>query len=255
MNKRKLILISNDDGYSAKGINALVEYLRDLADIIVCAPSGPRSGFSRSFSISNYFTIEKLKEADGLQVWSCTGSPVDCIKIALSEICERKPDLVIGGINHGNNSSINAHYSGTIGVALEGCVKGIPSIAFSLCNDDLDADFSGMKEGIRSITQHVLENGLPKGVLLNVNYPDTNELKGIRACRMGLSHWPHEIHKRVRHDGVTEYCVSYEYHNDEPEATDTDAWALDNGYVAITPTTIDVTDYEFENNLLNNIKI
>ena len=255
MNKRKLILISNDDGYSAKGINALVEYLRDLADIIVCAPSGPRSGFSRSFSISNYFTIEKLKEADGLQVWSCTGSPVDCIKIALSEICERKPDLAIGGINHGNNSSINAHYSGTIGVALEGCVKGIPSIAFSLCNDDLDADFSAMKEGIRSITQHVLENGLPKGVLLNVNYPDTNELKGIRVCRMGLSHWPHEIHKRVRHDGVTEYCVSYEYHNDEPEATDTDAWALDNGYVAITPTTIDVTDYEFENNLLNNIKI
>lgn len=162
---------------------------------------------------------------------------------------------MIGGINHGNNSSINAHYSGTIGVALEGCVKGIPSIAFSLCNDDLDADFSTMKEGIRSITQYVLENGLPQGVLLNVNYPDTNDLKGMRVCRMGLSHWPHEIHKRVRNNGKTEYCVSYEYHNDEPEATDTDAWALDNGYVAITPTTIDVTDYDFVNNLLNNIKI
>ena len=253
MADRKLILISNDDGVSAKGINSLVEYIKDLADIIVCAPSGPRSGFSRSFSISKYFQISKLSEEEGLQVWSCTGTPVDCVKIAISEICIRKPDLVIGGINHGNNSSINAHYSGTVGTVLEGCVKGIPSVAFSLCNDDLDADFSAMKNGIRNIVQKVLDEGLPKGVFLNVNYPDGKELKGVKFCRMGLSHWPNEIHKRIRKDGCIEYCVSYEYHNDEPDATDTDAWALDHGYVAITPTTIDVTHYQFDN--LKNINI
>ena len=253
MANRKMILISNDDGYSAKGIKSLTEYICDLADIIVCAPSGPRSGFSRSFSISNYFQIEKLKEEDGLQIWSCTGTPVDCVKIAISEILDRKPDLVIGGINHGNNSSINAHYSGTVGVVLEGCVKGIPSVAFSLCNDDFDADFSAMREGIRNIVQNVLDEGLPKGVFLNVNYPDVKELKGVKICRMGLSHWPNEIHKRTKTDGGIEYRVSYEYHNDEPDATDTDAWALDNGYVAITPTTIDVTHYQFDN--LKNITI
>ena len=253
MANRKMILISNDDGYSAKGIKSLTEYICDLADIIVCAPSGPCSGFSRSFSISNYFQIEKLKEEDGLQIWSCTGTPVDCVKIAISEICDRKPDLVIGGINHGNNSSINAHYSGTVGVVLEGCVKGIPSVAFSLCNDDFDADFSAMREGIRNIVQNVQDEGLPKGVFLNVNYPDVKELKGVKIFRMGLSHWPNEIHKRTKTDGGIEYRVSYEYHNDEPDATDTDAWALDNGYVAITPTTIDVTHYQFDN--LKNITI
>ena len=230
MANRNLILISNDDGYSAKGINSLTEYIRDLADIIVCAPSGPRSGFSRSFSISDYFQIEKLKEENGLQIWSCTGTPVDCVKIAISEICDRKPDLVIGGINHGNNSSINAHYSGTVGVVLEGCVKGVPSVAFSLCNDDLDADFSAMRDGIRNIVQKVLDEGLPKGVFLNVNYPDVKELKGVKVCRMGLSHWPNEIHKRTRLDGGLEYCVSYEYHNDAPDAPDTYASALDKGY-------------------------
>lgn len=188
-----------------------------------------------------------------MQIWSCTGTPVDCVKIAISEICNRKPGLVIGGINHGNNSSINAHYSGTVGVVLEGCVKDIPSVAFSLCNDDLDADFSAMHTGIRNIVQKVLEEGLPKGVFLNVNYPDVKELNGVKVCRMGLSHWPNEIHKRTRPDGGIEYCVSYEYHNDEPDATDTDAWALDNGYVAITPTTIDVTHCQFDN--LNNITI
>lgn len=246
MANRKLILISNDDGYAAKGLNSLIDYIRDLADVIVCAPTGPRSGYSRSFSITNHFEIEKLKDECGLQVWSCTGTPVDCIKIAVSEICDRIPDLVIGGINHGNNSSINAHYSGTVGIVLEGCIKGIPSVAFSLCNDDLDADFSVMRTGIRNIVQKVLTEGLPKGTFLNINFPNITEYKGIKVCRMGLSHWPNEIHKHINNQGKYEYCVSYEYQNDEPEATDTDAWALDNGYVSVTPITIDVTDHNFE---------
>jgi 5'-nucleotidase len=241
--ERKLILISNDDGYQAKGINCLINMVRDLADIIVCAPDGPRSGFSCAFSATTPLTLIKRHEEEGLQVWSSSGTPVDCVKLALHEICQRRPDMVIGGINHGDNASVNTHYSGTMGVTLEGCMKYIPSVAFSLCDHRADADFEPMRPYVRRITQQVLEEGLPSGVCLNVNFP-LGDYRGVKICRMARGTWGQEIVSRHHPRGYDYYWMMGQYANDEPEAEDTDNWALNHGYVAITPTRTDVTAYE-----------
>ena len=160
--ERPLILISNDDGYQAKGINSLIDMLRPVADIVVCAPDGPRSGFSCAFSAEIPLRLTLQRQEKGVEVWSCNGTPVDCVKMALDNIVSRRPDMVVGGINHGDNSSVNSHYSGTMGVVLEGCMKYIPSVAFSLCDHSADADFEPMRPWVVSITQRVLKEGLPK---------------------------------------------------------------------------------------------
>lgn len=241
--KRPLILISNDDGYLAKGINSLVDMVKHLGDIIVCAPDGARSGQSRAFSMTP-LTLTKVSEMEGLKIYRCSGTPVDCVKMAYNQLCSRKPSLVIGGINHGDNSSTNAQYSGTVGIAIEGAMKGIPSIAFSLCDHDADADFEPMRNIIVSTVKKVLAEGLPRFSCLNVNYPLTTEVKGIRICRMAYGHWRQEIEKRIHPNGLSNYYwMTGFYHNNEPLAEDTDAWALENGYVSITPLTVDLTDY------------
>ena len=251
--KRPLILISNDDGYQAKGINDLIEMVRTLADVLVCAPDGPRSGQACAFSATTPLTLTQRRKEDGVEVWSCNGTPVDCVKMALANLCPRKPDMVIGGINHGDNASVNTHYSGTMGVTLEGCMKYIPSVAYSLCDYRADADFSPLKPYVQRITQHVLENGLPKGVCLNVNFPlleptansqQPMAYKGVKICRMSLGSWYSETSRCHHPRGYDYWWMVGHYQNDEPEAEDTDRWALDNGYVAITPTRIDVTAYE-----------
>ena len=168
---RPLILISNDDGYQAKGIRSLIAMLEDMADIIVCAPDSARSGFSCAFSATTPLTLTLREQREGVSVYSCNGAPVDCVKMALSNILTRRPDMVIGGINHGDNASVNAHYSGTMGVTLEGCMKYIPSVAYSLCDHREDADFEPLRPYIRKMTAKVLKEGLPKGICLNVNFP------------------------------------------------------------------------------------
>lgn len=255
----KRILISNDDGYHAKGIRSLVEMLKPLGcEITVCTPDGGRSGQSCAFTVTNYLTLKRRKDWDGATVYSCSGTPVDCIKIALNQLYDEKPDLVISGINHGDNGSVNTHYSGTMGACLEGCMKRIPSIAFSLCDHDPEADFSLMTPYVQQIVKAVLENGLPEYVCLNVNCPATNphtispdpnfkafsEYKGIKICRMTHSSWVNEIDKRDHPRGFPYYWMVGNYRNDEPQATDTDNWAINNGYVAVTPTHVDVTAYE-----------
>ena len=244
--KRPLLLISNDDGYLAKGINSLVEMLSDLGDIIVCAPEDARSGFSCAFSATVPLRLQCRAQRPGVEIWSCTGTPVDCVKMALAEIVPRTPDLVIGGINHGDNASVNAHYSGTMGVTLEGCMKYIPSVAFSLCDHREDADFEPLRPLIREITQHVLHEGLPLGVCLNVNFPliEGSGYKGVRVCRMAKGTWGHEVTKCHHPRGYDYWWMVGSYTNDEPEAEDTDNWALTHGFVAITPTQIDVTAYQ-----------
>lgn len=241
---RPLILISNDDGYQSKGIRQLVEFIREFGDIIVCAPDSPRSGFACAFSATTPLRLRLVHQESGLQVWSCTGTPVDCVKMALSQICERKPDMVIAGINHGDNASVNTHYSGTMGVAMEGCMKYIPSVAFSLCDHSEDADFEPLRSYVRYITESVLNDGLPLGVCLNVNFPLLKSFKGVRICRMAKGTWGNEIVKLRHPRNYDYYWMIGEYTNDEPEAVDTDAWALSNGYVSVTPTQVDVTNYE-----------
>ena len=154
--KRPLILIANDDGYQAKGINCLIDMLRDMADLIVCAPDAGRSGFACAFSATKPLRLEKVREEEGLQVWWCNGTPVDCVKMALHCICPRRPDMIVGGINHGDNASVNTHYSGTMGVVMEGCMKYIPSVAFSLCDFRADADFEPMRDIVRELQNGVI---------------------------------------------------------------------------------------------------
>ena len=244
--KKPLILISNDDGYHAKGINSLIDMLRDMARLIVCAPESARSGFSCAFSVTEPLRLKLRRKEEDVEVWSCNGTPVDCVKLALEQILHgERPDMVIGGINHGDNASVNTHYSGTMGITTEGCMKYIPSVAFSLCDYRSDADFSPLRAYVRSITRKVLDNGLPRGVCLNVNFPVVDEFQGVRVCRMAKGTWYNESVKMRHPRDYDYYWMTGSYTNDEPQANDTDNWALSHGYVAITPTTIDVTDYDF----------
>ena len=177
--KKPLILISNDDGYHSGGLRYLCEFLNDIGDLLVCAPESPRSGYSCAFSAEPPIYLKRRKDIAGAEVWSCSGTPADCVKIALERLTpHRRPDLVIGGINHGDNSTVNTHYSGTMGVAMEGCMKYIPSIAFSSCDYDPNADLSPLRDGVRMIVERVLSEGLPKGVCLNVNFPKESPFKG-----------------------------------------------------------------------------
>lgn len=249
--QRPLILISNDDGYQAKGINALADMLRPLADLLVCAPEGPRSGFSCAFTANDPLRLNLRSEEPGLTVYSCSGTPADCVKIALDRLLpcaddgtRRWPDMVIGGINHGDNGSVNSHYSGTMGVTLEGCMKYIPSVAFSLCDHSADADFQPLRPYVVSMVSNVLAQGLPRGVCLNVNFPLTGHYRGVRVCRMAFGTWYNEVEQRHHERGYDYYWMIGHYRNDEPEADDTDNWALQHDYIAVTPTTIDVTAHE-----------
>ena len=245
-----LILISNDDGYQAKGINQLTDMLRPLADIVVVAPDSARSGASLSISahtpVRNKL-IRKEEAHDGmgsLTVWSCSGTPDDCVKMAFENLTPRTPDLVIGGINHGDNCAVNAHYSGTVGIAIEGTIKGVPSIAFSSGRLEADADFSAMKPYIIKIVKHVAANGLPYGTLLNVNAGPYDEFKGIRLCKMGMGQWYDEWQEAVHPHGWHYFWIAGYYQSNDPEDEDTDSWAFSNGYVAVTPIKLDFTDYD-----------
>ena len=242
---RPLILISNDDGYTAKGINFLIETLRPHADIFVMAPDGPRSGGSCAITSASPLRYRKIREEEGLTIYACTGTPADCIKVALNECLTRHPDLVLGGINHGDNSAVNAHYSGTMGVCYEGAMAGFPSIAYSLDNHSSEADFTPLRPYLVDITLKVLKEGLPDFSCLNVNFPNLPEFKGVMVCRMGKSRWVKETHKCTHPTTNQPYLWLVGYReNLEPAATDTDIWALENGYVAVTPVTLDVTNYK-----------
>ena len=239
------MFISNDDGYHAKGLVSLIGMLADMGDILVCAPEDAHSGFSMAFSVNTPLRLRKREQHEGLEVWSCNGTPVDCVKLALSELLPRRPDIIIGGINHGDNASVNSHYSGTMGVTTEGCMKHVPSVAFSLCDHRDDADFSPLRPYIRTIVRRVLDDGLPEGVCLNVNFPLVDSFRGVRCCRMAHGTWGNEVVCRHHPRGYDYYWLTGEYTNDEPQADDTDNYALTHGYIAITPTTIDVTAHEF----------
>lgn len=244
--ERPLILISNDDGYHSPGIHALVDMVSDLADVMVCAPEAARSGFSCAFSAVDYLRLKRRNDIGTAQVWSCSGTPVDCVKLALDQLCpNRRPDLILGGINHGDNSSVNNHYSGTMGIAMEGCMKYIPSVAFSSCYYNEDANLEPVRPYVVRLVKKVLTEGLPKGVCLNVNFPAEESFRGFKVCRMTYGRWVDEIVTARHPRGYDYYWVVGRYQNDEPENTDTDQWALNHGYVAVTPTTMDVTAYEF----------
>lgn len=246
VNKRPFILIANDDGYHSHGIRQLVDFVSEMADVLVVAPEGARSGYSCAFSATDYLRLKPRHNMGNIGVWSCSGTPVDCVKIALSQLCQgRRPDLILSGINHGDNSSVNNHYSGTMGAALEGCMKYIPSVAFSSCYYDEEANLEPLRPYVQQIVRKVLSEGLPKGICLNVNFPARQHFEGVKVCRMTFGSWVEEIDKCRHPRGYDYYWVVGHYHNDEPGIEGTDQYALNNGYVAITPTKVDVTAYDF----------
>ena len=242
--QRPLFLLSNDDGYEAKGLQCLIEALRPVADLLVMAPEDGRSGAGCSISAATPLRYRIVRQEPGLTLCACSGTPVDCVKVALNEFADRRPDLVVGGINHGDNASVNVHYSGTMGIAIEGCMKYIPSVAFSLADTRSDADFEPLRPYVRQMVRHVLAEGLPEGVCLNVNFPMGNEFRGVKVCRMAKGTWYGECDKNHHPRGYDYFWMTGHYRNDEPDAADTDNWALQHGYVAITPTRIDVTAYD-----------
>ena len=242
--KRPLILISNDDGFEAKGIKCLADIARDYGDVVVVAPDGGRSGASLSVTFQHVLTTKLIKDEPGLKVYSCNGSPGDCVKIGLSEFCERKPDLVLGGINHGDNSAVNVHYSGTMGVVIEGCLKGIPSIGFSHCSHSFQTDFTPMVPYIRKVMEYVLTEGLPNGVCLNVNAPDMTEYRGMKVCQMGQGVWTKELVERMSPRGYNYYWLVGEFQSSDKPGVNSDWNGLKEGYVTVTPTKVDITAYE-----------
>ena len=169
---KKLILITNDDGVKAQGIDELTQLMQPLGDVIVVAPDSARSGAGCSITPTTPIFLHLVREEVGLHVYACSGSPVDCVKLALDQICPRYPDLLVSGINHGDNASCSIHYSGTMGAVFEGCLKDIPSIGYSLRTLSHQCDFQPYREAILQIARFVLQRGLPQGVCLNVNFPD-----------------------------------------------------------------------------------
>jgi len=240
---KPLILITNDDGHDANGIAVLTRLMMKIGDVVVVAPDGPRSAQSNALTVTHPIRFKKIEEKEGLVRYICTGTPTDCVKLALNEIVERKPDLVVAGINHGSNSAINVIYSGTMGAVLEGCENGILSIGFSICNHSMDADFSVFEPYILKITQEALRNGLPHATCLNVNAP-VGEIKGVKAARQCDGRWTKEYAMRTDPRGGSYFWLTGNFENHEPESTDTDEWALDHGYVSIVPTKIDLTAYQ-----------
>ena len=242
-NQRPLILVSNDDGIISKGISELIKFLRPLGEIVVMAPEGPRSGTACSLTTNEPIHYRLVRKDVGLTAYKCSGTPVDCVKLAFSTVLSRKPDLVVGGINHGDNSATNVHYSGTMGVVIEGCLKGVPSIGFSLCSHEPDADFTACGPYVRDIVTKVLQHGLPALTCLNVNFPTDKELKGVRVCRQAKGQWTNEWENFAHRGDTSYYWLTGEFVDSDPQDESTDHWALANGYAAITPTTVDATAY------------
>ncbi len=243
MNKKPLILVTNDDSIVAPGIRALIQVMKEIGEVVVVAPDSPQSAMGHAITINNTLHINKVHlDSDLENEFSCSGTPVDCVKMAVHEILKRKPDLCVSGINHGSNSSINVIYSGTMSAAVEAGIEGIPAIGFSLLDYSWDADFEPIKPFIKQIALSVLKNSLPEGVVLNVNFPklSANELKGIKICRQAKAMWIEEFDKRKNPQGKEYYWLTGEFVNQD-KGEDTDEWALQNGYVSVVPIQFDLT--------------
>lgn len=246
MQNSPLILVTNDDGITAPGVRALIDVMKELGRVVVVAPDKPQSAMGHAITINNTLYLQKtsLPGAD-IEEYSCSGTPVDCVKMAVSELLEQKPDLCVSGINHGSNSSINVIYSGTMSAAVEAAIEGIPAIGFSLQDFDWNADFESVKPFVKRIASEVLNNGLPQGVLLNVNFPKLphDAIKGVKVCRQAKAMWIEKFDKRQNPSGRDYYWLTGEFVNMD-QGEDTDEWALDNGYVSVVPVHYDMTAHQ-----------
>jgi 5'-nucleotidase len=254
--KRPVILVTNDDGITAPGIQALVEEMKSLGEVVVVAPDGPQSGMGHAITISKPLRLDKVAYHGEVLGYQCSGTPVDCVKLAVNKILHRKPDLLVSGINHGSNSSINVIYSGTMSAAMEGAIEGIPSIGFSLDNHSLEADFKPYKRYVKQIAASILRNGLPLNTLLNVNIPgvSADEIKGVKICRQARAKWEEEFDERLDPHNRKYYWLTGKFVNYD-NGEDTDEWALTNNFISVVPVQFDFTAHhamQFLNQIISN---
>ena len=243
--QKPIILVSNDDSINAPGIRALVEVAKKFGDVVVVAPDSPQSGMGHAVTIHDPIRLHKVDVFEGVEAYQCSGTPVDCVKIAIDKILHRLPDLCISGINHGSNASINVIYSGTMSAAMEAAISSVPAIGFSLLDFAFHADFEASKYYAEIIIRELLNNGLPDACLLNVNIPKLSlaEIKGMKVCRQAVAKWEEEFEKRIDPNGNEYYWLTGNFVNRD-KGEDTDIWALENGYVSIVPVQFDLTNYQ-----------
>lgn len=242
--KRPLILVSNDDGFRAPGVHRLTEWLSEIGEVVAVCPDGPRSGQSMAITVNEALRLEEVEtDRRGVRWYKVNGTPVDCIKLSMNTLFHnRKPDMVVAGINHGSNSAVNVVYSGTMGAVFEGCAFGLPSIGYSLTSHAMDADFTPCREYVEKITRVALERGLPEGVCLNVNIPAIDgKPGGMRVARACRGKWNDEYREYTDPHGGKFYWLTGHFINEEPEAEDTDEWCLNHGLVSVVPTMLDRT--------------
>ncbi len=240
-NDRPLILISNDDGVSAKGLKYLVECVSELGDVIVVAPDGPRSGQSSAITVEAPLRVNQHPDYLGAKIYSVNGTPVDCIKLGMHALVPRRPDILLAGINHGSNSGNSVIYSGTMGAVMEGCMIGIPSVGYSLLHHSIAADFSECGRFVDMITRNVLQKGLPAGVCLNVNIPALCKPKGMKTLRAARGYWTEEYADYTDPHGHPFYWLTGRFVNSEPDNPDTDEYWLARKYVSVVPVRPDQT--------------
>jgi 5'-nucleotidase len=245
------ILVSNDDSLDAPGLATLVLAIKDLGEIYVVAPDSAQSGMGHAITINNMLTLKKQANFPNVkEAYSCSGTPADCVKIGLREIMPAKPDLVVSGINHGSNASINVIYSGTMSAAIEAGIEGIPAIGFSYCNYSWEQNMEHIIPYIQTIVKVMLDNKSASNTILNVNFPDIDAIKGVKICRQAKANWEEKFDKRINPMGKEYYWLSGEFVPYE-KSEDTDLWALENGYVSVVPVKFDITDYNKIDELKN----
>ncbi len=242
---KPLILVTNDDGITAPGLRALIRFMSTIGEVVVVAPDSPQSGMGHAITLDSTLFSKKVtvgSEDGAKEEYSCSGTPADCVKLGLQELLERRPDICVSGINHGSNSSINVIYSGTMSAAIEAGIEGIPAVGFSLCDYGWEADFEVVKEFVQRIVTEALKNGIPEGVVLNVNIPklQRSQIKGIKICRQARANWKEKFDKRINPMGKHYYWLTGEFELLD-KGEDTDEWALANGYISVVPTQFDLT--------------
>ena len=253
--EQPVILITNDDSIAAPGIKALVEAVQDLGRIVVVAPDKPQSGMGHAITIGQPLRLHKVPFMEGIEAYTCNGTPVDCVKLAVDKVLHGKPDICLSGINHGANHSISVIYSGTMSAAMEASIESIPSAGFSLLNPSMEADFEPAKQYVRQVAEKLLQKKVDKHLLLNVNIPaiDGSLIKGIKICRQAYAKYEEDFVERRDPHGKKYYWLTGDFVNLD-KGKDTDVWALDNNYVSVVPVQFDLTNYTLKQQLENNWK-
>lgn len=251
---KPIILITNDDGITAPGLRNLVEVMKTIGEVVVVAPDSPQSGMGHAITINKPLRLDKVNVFHGIDSYQCSGTPADCVKLAVNKVLHRKPDILVSGINHGSNSSINVIYSGTMSAAVEGAIEGIPSIGFSLCDFNIDADFTVAKHYAKLIVKQILNIGIQEGTLLNVNIPylPMSKVKGVKICRQANAKWVESFDERLDPHKRKYYWLRGEFINLDA-GDDTDEWALKHGYVSVVPVQFDLTAHHAIHHL-NSVK-